>query len=180
MAPQHPSDVSLLASERPDDFGAFYDRHLRAVTAYVAGRARQPDVRFDIVAETFARALENRGQYDTARGPAIAWLLGIARHLIADAVRRGRVEATSRTRLGMEPVELDDEQLGAIAQNSGEDLQAALAATPAAQRDALIQRIVLGHSYAVIAEDLATSEQVIRKRVSRGLASLRARLEEER
>lgn len=180
MAPQHPSDVSLLASERPDDFGVFYDRHLRALTAYVAGRVRQPEVRFDVVAETFARALENRGQYDPARGPAIGWLLGIARNLVADAVRRGRVEATSRTRLGMEPVELDDEQLGAIAQHGGDDLRAALAATPAAQRDAVVQRIVLGHSYAVIAEDLATSEQVIRKRVSRGLASLRARLEEER
>ena len=179
MAPQQPSDVSLLASERPDDFGVFYDRHLRALTAYVAGRVRQPEVRFDVVAETFARALENRGQYDPARGPAIAWLLGIARNLVADAVRRGRVQATSRRRLGMEPVELDDEQLGAIAQHSG-DLRAALAAAPAPQRDAVVQRIVLGHSYAVIAEDLATSEQVIRKRVSRGLASLRARLEEER
>lgn len=180
MALPHPSDVSLLVSDRPDDFGTFYDRHLRAVTAYVAGRVRQPEVRFDVVAETFARALEKRGQYDPARGPAIAWLLGIARNLVVDAVRRGRVEATSRTRLGMESVELDDEQLTAIAQRSGDDLRAALAATPALQRDAVIQHIVLDHSYAVIAEDLATSEQVIRKRVSRGLASLRARLKEER
>ena len=89
------------------------------------------------------------------------------------------MEATSRIRLGMEPVELDDEQLEAIERHSGEDLRAALAATPSLQRDAVIQHIVLGHSYAVIAEDLATSEQVIRKRVSRGLASLRARLEEQ-
>jgi hypothetical protein len=62
-------------------------------------------------ASPFARALERRGQYDPARGPALAWLLGIASNLIADAARRGRVEAASRTRLGMEPVELDDEQL---------------------------------------------------------------------
>jgi RNA polymerase sigma-70 factor (ECF subfamily) len=179
MALGHRSDASLLASDGPVDFGTFYDRHLRAVTAYVAGRVRQPEVRFDVVAETFARALEKRGHYDPARGPAIAWLLGIARHLIADAARRGRVEATSRARLGMEPVELDDEQLGAIAQYSGDDLQAALSATPGVQRDAVVRHIMFGQSYEVIAEDLATSEQVIRKRVSRGLASLRARLEEE-
>jgi RNA polymerase sigma-70 factor (ECF subfamily) len=180
MGRQHPSDVSLLSSEQPDDFGAFYDRHVRAVTAYVAGRVRQPEVRFDVVAETFACALEKRGQYDAGRGPAIAWLLGIAHNLIADAARRGRVEAASRTRLGMEPVELDEEQLGAIAQYSGDDLQAALSATPGVQRDAVVRHVMFGQPYGVIAEDLATSEQVIRKRVSRGLASLRARLEEER
>jgi RNA polymerase sigma-70 factor (ECF subfamily) len=179
MAAQDRSDASLLVSDRPGDFGTFYDRHLRAVTAYVAGRVLQPEVRFDVVAETFARALERRGQYDPTRGPAIAWLLGIARNLVADGVRRGRVEATSRTRLGMQPVELDDEQLAAIAQHRGDDLRAALAATPAAQRNAVIRHIVFDHSYAAIADDLATSEQVIRKRVSRGLASLRARLEEE-
>lgn len=177
---EHPCDGVLLASSRPEDFGVFYDRHLRAVSAYVAGRVRQPEVRFDVVAETFARALEKRGQYDPGRGPAIAWLLGIARNLIADALRRGQVEATSRTRLSMEPVELDDGQLAAIAEHRGEDLQAALAATPGGQRDAVIRHIALGHTYAVIAEDLATSEQVIRKRVSRGLASLRAQLEEQR
>jgi len=116
----------------------------------------------------------------TARGPAVGWLLGIARNLIADAARRGRVETASRTQLGMEPVELDDEQLAAIAVHRGEDPRAALAATPGLQRDAVTRHVALGHSYAVTAKDLATSEQVIRKRVSRGLASLRTRLHEER
>ncbi len=178
MARRPASDASLLGGDRAGDFGAFYDRHLRAVTAYVAGRVRQPEVRFDVTAETFARALANRAQYDPERGPAIAWLLGIAHHLIADAARRGRVEAASRTRLGMEPIELDDAALAAIDEHSGGELQAALAATPGLQRDSVVRHIVLGDSYAVIAEDLATSEQVIRKRVSRGLAGLRARLEE--
>lgn len=180
MASTRPSDAALLGSGRPEDFGRFYDRHLRAVAVYVAGRVRQPEVRFDVVAETFARALERRGQYDPARGPAIAWLVGIARNLIADAARHGQVEAASRLRLGMEPVVLDDEQLAAIAQHSAEDLEAALAATPDSQRDAVIRHIMLDHPYAVIAEDLGTSEQVIRKRVSRGLAHLRAHIEENR
>jgi RNA polymerase sigma-70 factor (ECF subfamily) len=180
MASEHRTDAALLSGARPEDFGTFYDRHLRAVAAYVAGRVGQPEVRFDVVAETFARALERRVQYDPARGSAIAWLLGIASNLIVDGARRGRVEAASRKRLGMEPVELDDEQLTAIAEHSGDDLQAALAATPGLQRDAVMRHIVLGESYAVIAEDLATSEQVIRKRVSRGLASLRGQLEEDR
>jgi Sigma-70 region 2 len=93
MATPERSDARLLASGRPSDFGAFYDRHLAAVTSYVGGRVRQPEVIFDLVAETFARALENRTPYDAQRGPVIAWLLGIARNLILDSFRRGQVEA---------------------------------------------------------------------------------------
>jgi DNA-directed RNA polymerase specialized sigma24 family protein len=36
----------------------------------------RPDLTFDIVAETFARALEHREAYDPERGAAVAWLFG--------------------------------------------------------------------------------------------------------
>jgi hypothetical protein len=68
------TDAELLA----DDFGAFYERHVDTVTAYLARRTRRPEQAFDLVAETFARALEHRRRYDAARGPAIAWLLGVS------------------------------------------------------------------------------------------------------
>jgi RNA polymerase sigma-70 factor, ECF subfamily len=68
MRPRTPSDSTLLASREASDFGAFYDRHLGEVTAFVGRRVRQPEVIFDLVAEMFARALEHRAQYDEARG----------------------------------------------------------------------------------------------------------------
>jgi hypothetical protein len=114
MATTEPSDGDLLASGAAPDFGRFYDRHVDAVLAFVGGRAREPEAMFDFAAETFARAFEHRKQYDPARGPAIGWLLGIARNLIIDAGRHGQIEATSRERLGMAPVELDDEQLAIV------------------------------------------------------------------
>jgi RNA polymerase sigma-70 factor, ECF subfamily len=174
------SDASLLASGTPEDFGRIYDRHLAAVTAYVSSRFRQPEVIFDLVAETFARALENRVQYDARRGPAIAWLLGIARHLMLDAFRRGQVEAASRIRLGMAPVALDDEQLEAIAERSQLDLRRALAGLPDDQREGVIRRVLLDESYRDMAERMRCSEQVVRKRVSRGLSTLRTNLEGQR
>jgi RNA polymerase sigma-70 factor, ECF subfamily len=138
-----------------------------AVSAYVGGRVRQPEVIFDLVAETFARALENRDRYDADRGPAIAWLLGIARNLILDSFRRGQVEAAGRIRLGMTPVELEDEQLESIARRGRIDLREALASLPAPQREGVIRRVLLDESYAEMARDLRCSEQVVRKRVSR-------------
>lgn len=180
MGSGKPSDARLLASDRASDFGAFYDRHLGAVTAFVGRRVRQPEVIFDLVAETFARALEHRAHYDAARGPAIGWLIGISRNLITDAVRRGEVEAASRIRLGMAPVELEDEQLELIAERGAIDLRTALSSLPAEQRDGVIRRVLLDESYTTIASDLRCSEQVVRKRVSRGLAALRASVGGER
>jgi RNA polymerase sigma factor (sigma-70 family) len=173
MGAKAPSDAELLQR----DLGGFYDRYLAAVAAFVGSRVREPDVGFDLVAETFARALEKRAQYDPDRAPAIAWLLGIARNLIIDAARRGQVEASSRVRLGMAPVELYDEQLPRLAELGRMELGAALAAIPTEQREAVLRRVVLEEPYPLIAEELRCSEQVARKRVSWGLAGLRANLE---
>jgi RNA polymerase sigma factor (sigma-70 family) len=174
------SDEDLLASRSASDFGRFYDRHLDAVLAFVGRRTRQPEAVFDLTAETFARALEHRRQYQPARGPAIGWLLGIARNLIIDSARRGRIEAESRIRLGMAVVELDDQQLAAIAERGVRDLRSSLASLPGEQLEAVIRRVVLDEPYPVIADGLQCSEQVVRKRVSRGLATLRANLEDQR
>ena len=78
-------DAELLSSGVASDFGCLYDRHVRAVTAFVGSWIGEPDVLFDLVAETFARALEHRLQYDPSRGPTVAWLLGIARNLMIDS-----------------------------------------------------------------------------------------------
>lgn len=79
-------------------------------------------------------------------------------------------------RLGMQPIVLDDEQLERILGEPDVDLRAALAELPADQREAVIRRFVLDESYGVMAQDLRCSEQVIRKRVSRGLGALRAQI----
>jgi RNA polymerase sigma-70 factor (ECF subfamily) len=171
------ADAELLSSGLASDFGCFYDRHVRAVTAFVGSWVGEPDVVFDLVAEAFARALERRVQYDPSKGPAVAWLLGIARHLMLDSARRGQVESKSRVRLGMGRVELDDEQLEVIAGRANVLLRDALSSLDGVQQEAVIRRVVLEESYRTIAADLRCSEQVVRKRVSRGLARLRESLE---
>jgi RNA polymerase sigma factor (sigma-70 family) len=171
------SDRELLANGGPVDFGFFYERHVGAVTAYVAVRVRAADVTFDVVAETFARALEHRGRYDPARGPAVAWLVAIARNVIVDAWRRGRVDASARRRLGVARIALDDEQLAVIEERGRIDLREALSTLPADEREAVLRRILDEEPYASIAARIGCSEQVVRKRVSRGLARLRRDLE---
>jgi RNA polymerase sigma-70 factor (ECF subfamily) len=74
-------------------------------------------------------------------------------------------------------VELDDEQLEVIADRADVELRDALASLEAVEREAVIRRVVLEETYRAIAAELRCSEQVVRKRVSRGLARLRGSLE---
>ena len=160
------------------DFGEFYEEHVVAVTAYVARRVGRADLTFDVVAETFARALEHRADYDPKRGAEVAWLFGIARNVLIDSVRRGRVADAARRHLGMSAVTLDDEQLARIEERGQIDLAEALSALPRDQREAVIRRVLAEEPYTTIAQRLGCSEQVVRQRVSRGLAALRHNLEE--
>src|SRR4051794_41905094 len=93
------SDAELLYSRVPEDFGLFYARHVAAVTAYVARCSPGPELTFDLVAEPFARALMHRDRFDPRRAPATTWLLGIARHLMSDALRHGPGADPARGRL---------------------------------------------------------------------------------
>jgi RNA polymerase sigma-70 factor (ECF subfamily) len=174
------TDAELLASGERKDFEAFYQRHVQALTAYVGSRVSTPDLTFDLVAETFARALENRTRYDGERGPGIAWLLGIARHLIADAARRGVVDTESRRRLGMARIEIDDEGLARVEEWRTQDLRIALLSLPVAEREAVTRHVMAEEPYPLIAASIGCSEEVARKRVSRGLARLRAFLQDQR
>jgi RNA polymerase sigma-70 factor (ECF subfamily) len=103
-----PSDGEILAGCDAEEFAAFYRRHVQAVTSFVGRLFRAPEVVFNVVGETFARALECRHQYVPARAPAVAWLIGIARNLCYEAFERQQVDARARRRLGVPRIALDD------------------------------------------------------------------------
>jgi RNA polymerase sigma-70 factor (ECF subfamily) len=77
----------------------------------------------------------------------------------------------------MTRITLDDDQLARVEERAQLDLRVALADMPADQREAVIRRVVLEQEYPELAEGLRCSQQVARKRVSRGLAFLRRGLE---
>ncbi|HEX4345052.1 MAG TPA: RNA polymerase sigma factor [Solirubrobacteraceae bacterium] len=173
------SDESLLLGS-PEDFGAFYARAETAILAYFRSRVAEPELAADLTAECFALALKGRRRFDSARGPARAWLFGIAGHVLSRSVRHRRVEDRARRRLRMEPIEIDDAALDRVEELDGADVAAlALEGLPEAQREAVRARILLEQPYELIAERLSCSEAVARKRVSRGLAAIRTVLKED-
>ncbi len=173
------SDEELLARGDTEGFAALYERRYPLIRGYLRRRlGRHPDLVLDLVAETFARALERRGQFDGDRGPAVGWLVGIARHLLLDAARRGRVDDASRRRLGMERISFEQQELELLERDSASELERSLARLPGEQREAIEKRVLEEEPYEAIAAGIGCSEQVVRKRVSRGLATLRREVKE--
>lgn len=106
-------DELLLATAAGDGdaFAAFYRRHLDVVIGYLRKRVSDPELAFDLAAETFAAALVSVRRYRDGEEPAVGWLLGIAQHKLLESLRRGRVESAARRRLRLEPVIIVDEDL---------------------------------------------------------------------
>jgi RNA polymerase sigma factor (sigma-70 family) len=174
------ADARLLSDR--GSFAAFYRRHERAVVTF-AGRmlGGDPELTVDVVAETFARAYASRATYRPEVGGARAWLLGIARHVVLDAWRRGRVESEVRAKLGMRALEPSEETLmsveRAVLESERAVVETWLADLPADQREAVRRRVLADEDYDAIARDLECSPAVIRQRVSRGIAALRKGVE---
>ena len=173
------SDDELLRATRRDPaaFAAFYRRYEERTLRYFLSRVGDAEVAADLAAETFAAALGSAPRYRPRREPAVAWLFGIARNTLAMSRRRGRVEARARQRLGMAPLELSDEAIERIAELDHVAL-ALVKDLPADQQEAVRARVIDERDYADIAKDMRCSEAVVRKRVSRGLRSMRTHLEE--
>lgn len=178
------SDGELLAATRsdPDAFAAFYDRYERPLVGYFTRRTASPEVAADLAAEVFAAALGAAHRYRPETPSAAGWLFTIAHNTLAKSLRRGRVEADARRRLGIrDPLEFAAEELEQVESAASADgwVIELLDRLPAPQREAVRARVLDERSYPDIAGELETSQLVIRQRVSRGLSRLRAELEEQ-
>ena len=177
------SDAVLLAATRldPESFGEFYRRYERLVLGYFLRRTRDAELAADLCAEVFASALRASSRYRPEAPTAVAWLLTIAQRVLSGSVRRGRVEAGARRFVGIRDAvsfsEEDLERIEALASLDGQVL-ALLDALPADQSEAIRAHVLDEQSYREIAAHLQLSELVVRKRVSRGLLTLKQHLEE--
>jgi RNA polymerase sigma-70 factor (ECF subfamily) len=177
MRPDRPerTDAELIAEARksPAAFGEVYSRHVDAVYAWFARRIAWAAA--DLTAETFAEAwLERRRFRDLRDGSALPWLLGIARNILAESVRRDRIATAARERLGL-PLDLASEDGYARAEerlSPSRALAEALEELPEHERRALELRVVEELPYAEVASRLAIRPAAARLRVSRALRRL--------
>ena len=171
------SEEQLLASHELGSFAVFYRAHVDGLLGFFCRRTGDPELAADLTAETFAAALAGRHRFRPDAGSATAWLYGIATKQLSYAQRRAAAERRARRRLGMERIELLDSDIERISA-LGEDTSARtwLRKLAPDQRDAITEHVIHERGYGELARAGETTEEVVRKRVSRGLAAIRKRM----
>lgn len=102
-----------------DDISELYRQHAAAMLRYFARRTCDPEVAADLLAETFARAFEQRRKFtgDSDR-ELVGWLYAIGRNALTDYLRRGVVEKRALARLRVERPALTDAEYDLIEERS--------------------------------------------------------------
>jgi RNA polymerase sigma-70 factor, ECF subfamily len=98
---------------RPDEFESFYREHLQLVRLYLARRVDDPFVAADLTAEVFLRVIHAAASYRRDLGPPRAWLIGIARNVVADHRRSSAREGAAVRRLNARRL-LDEDSIERI------------------------------------------------------------------
>jgi RNA polymerase sigma-70 factor (ECF subfamily) len=174
------SDAALIEESLrcPDRFGELYDRYFGEIYRYVAGRLDR-DVADDLAADTFLVAFRRRARFDAARGPARAWLYGIATNLVGqhrrDEARRYRTLARVPAAPG---VDREDERVAEQVSARGlrGPLMLALARLPAGDRDVLLLVSLAGLSYDEVAVALSIPPGTVGSRLNRARRKVRETL----
>jgi RNA polymerase sigma factor (sigma-70 family) len=179
------SDDDLLARTADDReaFGELYDRHVKAVLGELRHAGLRADEALDLTAEVFAAALLASRRYRPGEAPARAWLLGIARNKLMHRRRRAATEAAARRKLGMPRLTYSDEALERVdelLETEPARYVNGTAELPAAEREAVVARVIDERDYDEIAAATGATPAAVRQRVSRGLAKLARLGREER
>ena len=120
FAARRPPCLLAQAREDPDAFAAFYDGYSERVLVFLTRRVLDADTAFDLLSETFATALEQRGKFrgSTAEEEQ-GWLFAIARSELSRYWRHGRVERSALARLGVPVPGLSDPEIERIEELAG-------------------------------------------------------------
>jgi len=179
------TDADLIRAARADPaaFEALFERHAVALRRWVFAQTLDAELAGDLTAETFAQAWCSRRRFrGQGESAGAAWLYAIARNLLRQHWRRGRVETAARRRLGVGTDGRDDggvdELPGRVdARELSPGVREAFAELTPEQRRAIGYRVIAELSYAEVAAQLECRTPTARSHVFRGLHTLRTALE---
>ncbi len=170
--------VGRMARGDQAALAVLYDATATTVHALVVRIVKDDGIAEEVTGDVYFQAWKQAGRYDPGRGSPLAWLLAIAR---TRAIDRIRLAVAART--AHEPIEglrLSSDRPGpddayAIDQRQRQ-VQAALAALPAEQRQAVELAYFGGLSHTEIAERLGDPLGTVKTRIRLAMHKLHGSL----
>lgn len=181
--PAEPSDeqqtvmaiVSRAQSGDPEAFGELYDRYSQIVYRYIAYRCGSPTLAEDLTSETFLRALRRISSYTWQGRDFGAWLVTIARNLLADHYKSGRyrleIATSDLVEAGADRAQ-DGPEDDVLASLTNAALVDAIKQLGAEQQECIVLRFLQGMSVAETALALGKNEGAIKALQYRAVKAL--------
>ena len=110
--------LARIAARDTTAFAALYKQTSAKLYGVVARILKRSDVAADVLQEVYVRVWEKAGEFDSAKGSALAWMATIARNRALDEVRRVR-PVSLEDQQGFEPAAEAVDPLGARERSEG-------------------------------------------------------------
>jgi RNA polymerase sigma-70 factor (ECF subfamily) len=157
----------------PEAWSAIFEAHYRSVFAFVRYRLRGSDEAEDLAAQVFEVAYSRAAHFDYRGIPIEGWLIGIARNLVRDYLRKiGRRGYEEELLDSTAPTTVDN----AVGVDLYQDLQLAMKSLTADQQTVLSLRFILDKSVADTAKLMNRSEDAVKNLQRRALAAMQRSL----
>ena len=168
-AHRHPRSLAeLVADERA--FRVWYDRSAPRVYAYLISRAGSAPLAEELTQQTFIAAVRQASSFD-GRADAVPWLIGIARHMLANHFRTLEREERRRERMVLRELSVSDEDSEWAQVRRRDAVARALRALPAMQRAVLVLRFFDRLAVREIAAEIGRSESATESLLGRARAA---------
>jgi RNA polymerase sigma-70 factor (ECF subfamily) len=161
---------------RTDSFAAAAEAHLDDVHSYLLYLTGDRAVTEDLTAETFERALRHWRRFDPGRASVKTWLCHVARSTALDHFRSESRRRQRETVYALREVPRPEE--GAFGDGLSPELEQALAALSAGEREVIALRVLLDFDGETTAKLLGISTTACSTRLSRALKKLEERVGE--
>jgi RNA polymerase sigma-70 factor, ECF subfamily len=167
---EHEADEQRLveaAQRDPGRFAGLYEANFDRVYAFVARRVPSREEAEDITAEVFHQALAGLAGFEWRGAPFVAWLLGIASHLVARRWQASRPEAL-----------VDELEVAATSDQAERQalFTQLLERLPEDQRHVIRRRFLEHRGIGEIAQEMGRSEGAIKQLQFRALETLRSQV----
>ncbi|HVM55646.1 MAG TPA: sigma-70 family RNA polymerase sigma factor [Acidimicrobiales bacterium] len=161
------------------DPGVLYRDHATAVWRYARARVPTDADAEDVTSDVFTRALRTVEGYDPASGMPRAWLVGIARHAVADFWRRRRPEDPTASVPDRAGISSDDPVEAVERAATTEDVHRLLDGLREREREVVALRFGAELSSAEIGDALGISPTAARMLLHRAVTKLRGVMTDE-
>jgi RNA polymerase sigma-70 factor, ECF subfamily len=158
-------------------FGLIYDRYFDTVFRFIYFRVGNRPLAEDLTSDTFLRALKRIGSFTWQGRDLGAWLVTIARNLVADHFKSGRyrLEVTTGDVLDADQAERGPEgspELAVIDHITNVDLLSAVKKLNHEQQECIVLRFLQGFSVAETAQTMGKNEGAIKALQYRAVRTL--------